>query len=132
MRLTLVEGGSGQWFYIRMMNDTGSDIMTMFDTDFAQLGDLTFYFPLYDRRQINNANEFIEFLYTIDLEVQLVRESGEPWSEIFLERALIRQPFGVHRLSGLGLRHNFFIGTGPGFDRLSMANTKGGMSSMLQ
>lgn len=48
MQLTLVKGGSGQRLYIRMMNDTGSDIIMMFDTDFAQLGDLTLYFPFYD------------------------------------------------------------------------------------
>lgn len=39
---------------------------------------------------------------------------------------------GFHGLSGLELRHHFFISTAPGFDRLSRAKTKGGMSSMLQ
>jgi hypothetical protein len=76
MQLTLVEGESGQWLYVRMMNDISSDIITMLNTNFAQLGDLTFTFL--SIIGVSNANGAMEFLYIIDLYIQLVREPGEP------------------------------------------------------
>lgn len=91
MRLMLVEGGDGQWLYIKMMNDTGSHIMTIFDADFATLGDLRFYAPYWDMVEILDASGHVQWLYRVCVEVQLVRENGDPWSPLFLEWAVIRQ-----------------------------------------
>ena len=43
IRLTLDEGGDGTFMVITMLNDTGSDVMPMFDTDLPKLDDLTNY-----------------------------------------------------------------------------------------
>ncbi|KIN06961.1 hypothetical protein OIDMADRAFT_174054 [Oidiodendron maius Zn] len=85
MRLMLTEGGDGQWFYIQMMNDTGSDIMTFFDTDFAMLGDLTFYHPYRGWVEIVDASGLEQWLLRFRVEVQLVRENGDPWGPSFVE-----------------------------------------------
>jgi hypothetical protein len=107
--------------------------MTIFDIDFAMLGNLTFYGPYRDVVQIVYASGLVEWLYCVRVEVQLVRESGDPWSPSFLEWAVIRQSGpGLPRLTGVEFRRNFIIGTEPSFDHLSITSSKGGTSSLLQ
>jgi hypothetical protein len=132
MGLTAAQGGDGQWFNIEMMNDTGSDIMTFFDTDFAMLGDLSLYVPNWESVFITDANGLQQEMFRTRVEVQLIRDNGEAWGPIFLEWVVFRPySFGMPRLTGLELRRNFFIGTGTDFSHLSIACTKGGMSSLL-
>ena len=78
IRLTLAEGGDGQWFNIEMMNDTRSDIMTFFATDFTMLGDLSLYNPNWDSVFIADANGLQQELLRTCVELQLIREDGEP------------------------------------------------------
>jgi hypothetical protein len=132
MRLIEAEGGDGQWHNIQMMNDTGSDIMKIFDSDFAMLGNLSDYDPVSDWVLISDANGFQQPRQRIFVEVQLARGIDDEWGPSFLEAGVIYPDgLGIPRLTGLGLRLNFFIGTAPDFTYLAVACTKSGMSSLL-
>ncbi|KAJ5894035.1 hypothetical protein N7495_005726 [Penicillium taxi] len=65
------------------------------------------------------------------MDIQLMKEDGQPWGPWFSENAIQRiAPVG-HRLSGASMRNTFSMRTGPGIPTISVALTKGGMISQL-
>jgi hypothetical protein len=114
------------------MNDTGSNILSLFDADMPYLGNLQGYGGWLGLATISYANGAANIYPVILVQVQLVRGDNSAWSDWIEERAIV-QPLrpGVSRLSGVGIRGVLYIGTAPGNHFLAVATTKGGLTSLL-
>lgn len=114
------------------MNDTGSNMLTLFDTDLLELGNIQGYLGWQLNSNIEDAGGGVTSFRTIEVQVQLVRDDNTPWSQWIREIAIIRpsQPV-VPRLSGTGIRRAFYIGTAPGNHLLAVSETKGGLTTLL-
>jgi hypothetical protein len=132
LRLIPDQGGDGTVHGIIAMNDTGSDILSLFDTDMPYLGNLQGYGGWIGNVAINYANGTTNVYPKLLVEVQLVRNDNSPWSDWIVEEAIV-QPMrpGVMRLSGVGIRDALYIGTAPGNHFLAVAVTKGGLNSLF-
>jgi hypothetical protein len=130
--LTPQRGGDGTVHGIIAMNDTGSEILTLFNTDITHLGTFQGYTGWLGQVGILDANGTIVNYPWLEVQVQLVRDDDSPWSNWINEQAIVK-PISpnVSRLSGYGLRGALYLGTAPGNTVLAVAATKGGMSSLL-
>jgi len=107
-------GGDGTVHGIIAMNDTGSDILTLFTTDLLQLGNIQGYTGWHAPHGIRDANGTITVFPTIRVQVQLVRDDSTSWDNWIDEFAIVKQSGpGIPRLSGVGIRNVLCIGTGP-------------------
>jgi hypothetical protein len=127
------------------MNDTGSSILSLFDTDMQHLGNLQGYTGGVGQVEVRNANGTINNYPQIHVQVQLVRDDDSPWSNWINEWAIVKPSFpNVPRLSGVGIRGILYLpkgnvqrnsakstGTAPGNHLLAVAATKGGLTSLL-
>jgi hypothetical protein len=126
------QGGDGTVHAVIAMNDTGSNVLSLFDTDMPYLGNLQGYAGWLGNTMIRYANGTVNMRPMILVQVQLVRDDNSPWSEWIEERAIL-QPLspGVPRLSGVGIRRALYLATAPGNHFLAAAATKGGLASLL-
>ena len=132
LRLTLQRGGDGTTYGITVLNDTGSSILTVFDTDMGCLGDRQWYTGQLGHVAGRNANGMMSVYPRIHVQVQLRRDDGSPRSDWIDEWAVVKPSMpNVPRLSGVGIREDLYLGTAPGNTVLAVAATKGGMSSLL-
>jgi hypothetical protein len=132
LRLMPGLGGDGTVCGIIAMNDTGSDMLTLFTTDLPYLGNSQGYTGWLAPAGIRDASGSITFLPTILVQVQLVKDDNSSWGDWIDEWAIVRQPGpNVTRLSGVGIREVLFIGTAPGNHLLAVSTTKGGLSSLF-
>jgi len=114
------------------MNDTGSDILSLFHSDLQYLGNIQGYGGWDGIVEIACANGTTNEYLKICVEVQLVRDDDTPWSDWIEEYAIVRPDSpGLSRLSGYGIRNAFYLGTSPGNHSLAVATTKGGLASLL-
>ena len=132
LRLIPELGGDGTVYGIIAMNDTGSNTLSLFTTDFLNLGNIQGYFGWNGRANIVDASGVITMLPTVLVQVQLVRDDNTPWSDWIEEEAIVRQPGPyITRLSGAGIRDALYIGTAPGNHLLAVSATLGGLASLL-
>ncbi|KIN00500.1 hypothetical protein OIDMADRAFT_19556 [Oidiodendron maius Zn] len=132
LRLTPELGGDGTEYGIIAMNDTGSDILSLFTTDIPNLGNNAGYLGWHGPVAIIDANGSITLFQRILVQVQLVRDDNTPWSDWIDETAIVRQPSpNVIRLSGAEIREVLYFGTAPGNHLLAVSSTKGGLTSLL-
>jgi hypothetical protein len=132
VRLTPQRGGDGTIHRITAINDTGSTILTLFDTDLPLLGDSDEYAGWAGDAEVTNADGVTNTHRRLRLQVQLVRDDDSPWSDWINERAIVKPDSqGLPRLSGQGIRKALYMGTTPGNHVLAVATTKGGMTSLL-
>ena len=132
LRLMLHRGGDGTVHGIITMNDTGSDILSLFHSDLQHLGNIQGYTGWQGTIGILCANGIINNYPKIEVEVQLVRDNNTPWSDWFQEVAIVQPDSpGLSRLSGYGIRNALYLGTSPGNHSLAVAITKGGLTSLL-
>ncbi|KAK9259783.1 hypothetical protein V1519DRAFT_432105 [Lipomyces tetrasporus] len=117
-----------------IMNDTGSDVQTIFTTDLAFLG----YNPYSYAGRLGGA--FFStasggiFRERIVLEMQIIKADGTAVSPWFEEIAVITtaQPgFPQPRLSGNAMRNYLYFATAPGNSTLYVAQKKNGIISQL-
>jgi hypothetical protein len=114
------------------MNDTGSDLLTLFTTDLLRLGNIQGYVGWHGLTGVMDATGLITVFPMILVLVQLVRDDNTPWSDWIDEVAIVKQPvLNVPRLSGIGIRGILYIGTAPGNHLLAISATKGGLTSLL-
>ena len=117
---------------IIVMNDTGSNILTLLTTDLQYLGNMAGYMGWHTPAAITDASGMITVFQTILVQVQLVRNDDTPWGNWIPEYAIVKQPSpNMPRLSGVGIRGALFIGTAPGNHLLAVSATKGGLTSLL-
>jgi hypothetical protein len=132
LRLTPALGGDGTVLGIIAMNDTGSEILTLFDTDLPLLGNSQGYNGWIGPAAVVDATGTVTVFPTMFVQVRPVRDDNTPWGNWIDEEAIVKQPaLGVSRLSGVGIRHHFYLGTAPGNHHLAVAATKGGLASLL-
>jgi hypothetical protein len=107
LRLMPQRGGDGTVHGIIAMNDTGSDVLTLFDTDMPHLGNIQAYAGWRGQTAVRNANGTIDICPEILVQVQLARDDSSPWSDWIDDLAIVRpaRP-GVARLSGVGIRED--------------------------
>lgn len=97
------------------MNDTGSDILSLFHSDMHYLGNIQGYVGWAGVVSVSCANGVINNDPMIDVEVQLVRDDNTAWSDWFEEAAIVQPDSpGLLRLSGCGIRDVLYLGTSPG------------------
>ena len=114
--------------------DTGSSILSIFYEDFLAMGFLQVpQYPNAGPVQISLADgstsDFEKFLIQWRLSEP---ETKIGWPSWVTEEVICRPTFpGASRLSGDMIRQMFYIGTGPTTATLSVATTRGGMSSQL-
>ena len=114
------------------MNDTGSDIQTIFPTDLAALG---YYQIAYQGHlgtvPIGTANGVVSRM-RIEIEMQITKANGTAITPWFMEVAVITpvQP-GQYRLSGSAMRDHLFFATAPGNANLFVAQKKNGITTQL-
>ena len=113
------------------INDTGSDILTIFYSDLGQLN-MEGYLGWLLLVGMVDANGVCAFFDQIIVEVRMVDGNNMVWGLWIAERALVRNDdSNIQRLSGSGIRAHLYFGTVPGNNVLSVATTKGSMSSLL-
>ncbi len=106
LRLVPHLGGDGTVCGIVVMNDTGSDVLSLFHSDLQHLGNIQGYAGWLGHIPIACANGAINIYPRIRVEVQLVRDDNTPWSDWIEEEAIIQADSpGLLRLSGYGIRN---------------------------
>jgi hypothetical protein len=115
------------------MNDTGSNILTLFHSDLQHLGggNVPGYRGWRGDIGIICANGTISIYPMIRVEVQMVRDDNTPWSDWIEEVAVVQPDQGLPRLSGSGIRNALYMGTGPGNHVLAVATSKSGLTALL-
>ena len=133
LRLIPELGGDGTVCGIIAMNDTGSDVLSLFTTDLPYLGgNIQGYLGWMGETDIVDANGMITPFPRIMVQVKLIRDDNSPWSDWIGEDAMVRQPdFDILRLSGPGIRRALYIDTAPENYRLTISATRGGLASLL-
>ncbi|KAI9864845.1 MAG: hypothetical protein M1813_002615 [Trichoglossum hirsutum] len=81
LRLTPGLGGDGTVWGVIAMNDTGSDVLTIFDVDMQHLGIYQGYAGWLGPVVIVGASGVVGIYPTIRVQVQLVRDDDTPWSD---------------------------------------------------
>ena len=132
LRLAPEFGGDGTFCGIIALHDTGSNILSLFISDFLHLGNTQGYQGWLGYSHIREASGTATYLRTILIQVQLVGNDGMPWSDWFWETGVVRTPNpDCERLTGSGIRDMFYIGTGPGNHVLAVSATKSGLTTLL-
>jgi len=135
LRLSPDLGGDGTTIGIAVLNDTGSDYLTVFETDLPLLGNMEMYSGQRNPVTTRDANGVLtprQRRQRMAVQVRLVRGDDSPWGDWIDEDAVVKRPLpGVPRLSGYQIRRNLFFGTSPTHHHVAVATTKGGMSSLL-
>ena len=133
LRLIPELGGDGTVCGIIAMNDTGSDVLSLFTTDLPYLGgNIQGYLGWLGMTRVRDANGVVTPFRRIMVQVKLVKDDNSPWSDWIAEDAMVRQPgLGILRLSGGGVRRALYIGTAPGNHLLAISATRGGLPPLL-
>ena len=78
LRLTPALGGDGTVFGITAMNDTGSTVLTVFDTDLPRLGNVHGYRGWRNRIHVRDATGRLTVFRRIAVQVRLVKSDNSP------------------------------------------------------
>lgn len=133
VRLCLGWGGDGTIQRIVALNDTGSDLLTLFYADLPYLGNYHQYEGWQQDVEVGTAGGRVETLLALLVEVRLVRPvTLTAWGDWIEELAVLRELVpGVERLSGGGDKGSFFFGTRPGNLQVAVSSTKGGLNAII-
>lgn len=75
-----MEGGNGAFFHISMLNDTGSDMLTIFEHDTMSLAMICpSYMPQVWMEEISGAGGAVDLLPCFNVEMQMETENGVAW-----------------------------------------------------
>ncbi len=118
---------------IQVLNDTGSNLLTLFYTDLAGMGPYQQYWGWLGNLDGVGCGGQIETLQSLDVEIRLVRpDTFLPWGNWLREKAVLRMLAPeVSRLSGALMRQHLFFGTPPGNHHGAVGDTKGGMNAVI-
>lgn len=120
---------------VPILHDTGSNVLSLFVEDLMAMGDQE-TINLYQATgfsAVSNADGVMSILPTMSVEYRFCNADNRAgWSAWMTEDAIFRPLTpDVCRLSGVAMRSYYYFGTGPNMPTLSIASTKGGMSSQL-
>ena len=132
LRLTPEFGGDGTVHGIIAMNDTGSDMLTLFNTDLLRLGNIQNYNGWQMETVIVDANGVMTPFPSLRVQVQLVDNENVPWSgSIIMSSPWSSNLVPTYHDSAAGIRRVLYIGTAPGNHLLAVSATKSGLTSLL-
>ncbi len=131
VRLIPALGGDGTTHGIITMNDTGSDMLTLYTSDLMHLGNYNLYSGWQAPVSLTDANGTSRYFQKISVQVLLVGNGDVPWRSNWIEEEAIIRRDNSPRLSGAGIQQDLYFGTAPGNHYLAVATTKGGLSSLL-
>jgi hypothetical protein len=124
---TVVVDSHNRCFWHGPYVDTGSDILTLFNVDLQYLGNLQEYTDWGGFVPIVNASGTYDFLRTVMVQVRLVTNENEPWTDWLDEKAIVRTICrSISRLLGIGIRKVLYFGTSPEHNVLATSMTKNG------
>lgn len=134
-RLLIAYGGQGLTTRVPVLYDTGSNILSLFERDLAEMAtpETLARYRFSDVCSVLSADGVVSVLPKLWVEYRFCNpDDGTAWSAWMTEEAVIR-PFTMDacRLSGSTMNYYYYFGTGPTTPTLSVASTKGGMSSQL-
>jgi hypothetical protein len=132
MRILLPQnyGGHGPPVVIRALNDTGSDIMTLFYHEAMNMGWQPNVFPATPTQITSASGSTLQ--ESIWVFAQVCDYNGSPLTGWFAERVVLRYFTGAEaRLSGANVRNQLYIGTAPRLQNLYVARTKTHLSRIL-
>ena len=112
IRLDPVRGGDGISIHrIAVIHDTGSNIMSIFDTDLAKLGDRQNFHGWIGPADVRNASGRTERFRRLLLQIRLIDgKNHKHLTDWMTETALVRPLApGVPRLSGSLIRNEFIF-----------------------
>ncbi len=115
------------------MNDTGSNVQTIFPTDLAALRyDQLTYQGLLGPLCIGTASGVVN-LEVIVIEMEIIKADGTAITPWFRENAVITPlQAGIQdRLSGNAMRNHLYFATAPGNATLFVAEKKNGITTQL-
>lgn len=132
IRLDPAKGGEGIAHAISVINDTGSCIMVILDTDLAQLGDTRSFTGWIGFARIVNSSGRAEIFRTLRLQVRLLNSYQTPWTDWMTEVAIVR-PMGprVPRLSGSLIRDHLYFATSKGNQYVAVSTDKSGIDALI-
>ncbi|EZF16671.1 LOW QUALITY PROTEIN: hypothetical protein H112_05666 [Trichophyton rubrum D6] len=112
-----------------MLNDTGSDALTVFDTDLiAHRSNVPGFWASNSSLTANG----IVLRQVIYVEIQLLDSQRNPISDWILEESVVvPSAEGNTRLSGRGMRDCLYFATAPGNQQLYVAEKKNGIVQQL-
>ncbi|KAL2359239.1 hypothetical protein RJZ56_007915 [Blastomyces dermatitidis] len=116
---------------VTMLNDTGSDVLTVFDTDLTALAIPPTYEGFGTYVSVSTPNGII-IRQQVIVDIQLLDSQGNPVSDWIREEGVITPAaLGVGRLSGDGIRQSLYFATAPGNQHLYVAEKKNGIVKVL-
>jgi hypothetical protein len=122
-------GGNGTEISSALLNDTGSNLMNILQSDLTAMGIRPSSYRGYSPHvKITTANGTVR-RRTLQLQIQLRDQNGTAASDWFIEEAAI-VPRG-DRLSGEEIRNRFYFATPPGNAILCIAEKKNGLLTAL-
>ncbi|EGC47208.1 conserved hypothetical protein [Histoplasma capsulatum var. duboisii H88] len=114
-----------------MLNDTGSNALTVFDTDLVALAIPPTYMGFGGNTQITTAGGSV-IRQQITVEIQLLDSQGNAVSDWILEEGIVTPAvIGGVRLSGDCIRQSLYFATAPGNQHLYVAEKKNGIVEQL-
>jgi hypothetical protein len=133
LRLIPVLGAVAPPIGIAVMNDTGSDIMTLFTTDLPYFGpNIQGYHGWLQPTYTMDANGVVSVWPTILVQVCMARDDYTAWGNWIDEIAIVKPVApNLPRLSGNGIRNELYFGTAPNNLRVAISKTKSGLTSLL-
>ncbi|KAK2785657.1 hypothetical protein FQN52_008345 [Onygenales sp. PD_12] len=131
MRPVLALFGPAPSIDITMVNDTGSNAFTVFDTDVVALGIPQNYMGFGINVPVTTPTGIV-WRQQINVEIQLLDAQGNPVSDWIFDRGIVTPAApGVSRLSGDGIRQSLYFATAPGNQHLYVAEKKNGIVEQL-
>lgn len=114
-----------------MLNDTGSNILTVFDSDLVALSIPQTYMGFGANVPITTAGGLVK-RQQITVEIQLLDSQGNALSDWILKKGIVTPAAtGVCRLSGDGNRQSLYFATAPGNQHLYLAEKQNGIIKQL-
>ena len=135
-RLLIAFGGEGLITRVPVLYDTGSNVLSLFERDLAEMAtpETLARYRYAEISYVLNSDGLVSAFPKLWVEYRFCNpEDGTAWSAWMTDEAIIR-PFTLDncRLSGSTMNGYYYFGTGPTTPTLSVAPTKGVMSSQLR
>jgi len=116
---------------VRIANDSGSDIQTIFTSDLNNLNFNPNTYPHMGAVRIRTASGLV-YRSRIRIQIQILNANGGEVTAWFPELAVITpDQVGLSRLSGMAMRHELYFATPRGNASLHVAVKKNGIVTQL-
>jgi hypothetical protein len=115
------------------MNDTGSNLQTVFPTDLAALRYNQFTYRGCLGVFPTSTASGVVYQERVVIEMQIIKADGTTMTPWFRETAVVTplQPGINYRLSGSAMRNHLYFATAPGNVNLFVAEKKSGITTQL-